>query len=282
MTKILVTGATGFIGSHLINRLLELKHQVVATSIDSVQKAKSYPWFEKVKYISQDLNEKLPDYFTHFGEPDTVIHLAWEGLPNYKASFHLERNLPSNYNFLKNLLENGLKNLAVLGTCFEYGMQEGSLNEEMPVNPANPYALAKDKLRKQLQELQREYDFQLKWFRLFYVYGVGQNPNSLLSSLDRALENGDEEFNMSPGDQVRDFIPVKEAVDIIARISLLDKDSGIVNCCSGNPVTVKEMILKTLKEKGKSIKLNPGHYPYSDLEPFSFWGDRKKMDSLLG
>ena len=74
------------------------------------------------------------NYFNFLKSP-SLIHLAWEGLPNYKAAFHVEENLPRHFPFLKNLIKNGLKDLTVTGTCFEYGMQEGSLQEDMEVFP---------------------------------------------------------------------------------------------------------------------------------------------------
>jgi len=86
---------------------------------------------------------------------------------------------------------------------------------------------------------------------------------------------------MSQGDQIRDFISVTEAVEIINKISLYHKECGIINCCSGNPITVKNMVENYINEKKASITLNLGHYPYSDLEPMSFWGDRSKLNSIL-
>ena len=77
--------------------------------------------------------------------------------------------------------------MLVTGTCFEYGMQSGYLSEKMITNPGNPYALAKDSLRKFLLSLQREVPFTLQWARLFYMYGSGQNPNSILAQLDNAV-----------------------------------------------------------------------------------------------
>jgi len=281
MKKILVTGATGFIGNHLINELLKHDVSIVATSIESLEEIKKYDWFSKVYYVQINLNELNNISFELFNKPDQLIHLAWQGLPNYKELFHFEKNLFSNYEFIKKLVGEGLKKVSVIGTCFEYGMQEGCLSEEMPTNPSNPYGLAKDSLRKFIHELNLKIDFEFNWFRLFYIYGVGQSPNSLLSSLERAVENGDKEFNMSPGDQIRDFISVKETVEIITKLSLFDKEFGIVNCCSGNPITVKEMVECKLEEMSRNIKLNLGHYPYSELEPFSFWGNRAKLNSIL-
>ena len=108
----------------------------------------------------------------------------------------------------------------------------------------------------------------------------GQNPNSLLSQLDRALVNGDAVFNMSGGEQVRDYLPVEKVAENIVKIALQQNVTGIINCCSGKGITVKEFVENYLKEKNKTITLNLGYYPYADYEPMSFWGDDRKLKIL--
>lgn len=281
MKKVLLTGATGFIGNHVMNELLKRPVSVIATSSNE-EKAKQKDWFGKVRYIPFDfraINESA-DYFSYFDRPDILIHLAWEGLPNYKSLFHVDVNLPIHIKFLGNLARNGLKDITVTGTCFEYGMQEGCLREEMPVMPANPYGLAKDSLRKELQRMQQDYNFTWKWVRLFYMYGRGQNPNSLLSQLEKALTTGEKVFNMSGGEQIRDFMPVEEVASAIVSIALQNKISGIINCCSGKPVRVKDFVRSYLREKSKDLTLNLGYYPYPDYEPMAFWGDNTKLKTI--
>ena len=159
-------------------------------------------------------------------------------------------------------------------------MQEGCLNEDMPVMPATAYAIAKDNLRKQLVQLQAQHNFQLKWVRLFYMFGAGQNPNSLLSQLEKALQNGEKSFNMSGGEQLRDYLPVEKVAAYICTIALQNKVTGIINCCSGKGITVKEFVQNYLKEKNKTIALNLGYYPYTDYEPMSFWGDDGELKKI--
>jgi dTDP-6-deoxy-L-talose 4-dehydrogenase (NAD+) len=282
MKKVLVTGATGFIGNYVIEELLKQGCAVVASSANPI-KAKDKNWFKKVQYIPFDLKQfdLATNYQNYFDQPDLVIHLAWEGLPNYKASFHIEENLPRHFAFIKNLVANGQKDITVTGTCFEYGMQEGCLSEEMETRPANPYAIAKDGLRKQIQGLQQEYVFYFKWVRLFYMYGAGQNPNSLLSQLDRALENGEAVFNMSGGEQIRDYLPVEKVAANITAIALQQNITGMINCSSGKGISVKEFVQNYLKEKNKNIVLNFGYYPYPDYEPMNFWGDNEKLKKIV-
>ncbi len=279
--NVLVTGATGFIGNYVIDELLSQGHGVIATS-SSIQKAENYSWFKKVTYIPFNLSDynSTKNYYHFFQKPDLMIHLAWECLPNYKEAFHLEINLPRQLAFLENLLQDGLKDITVTGTCFEYGMKEGCLTEEMECEPANAYAMAKDSLRRELQSMSLKNQFHFKWVRLFYMFGKGQSPNSLFSLLDRALTNNERIFNMSGGMQERDYLPVELVAKNIIAIALQNNVTGVINCCSGKPIAVKDMVQDYLNKKGKSIILNLGYYPYPDYEPMYFWGDTTKLKSI--
>ena len=280
--KVLVTGAAGFIGNYVINKLLKHGFEIIATSVHE-DKAKQHSWFENVKYIQFDIARFNPseNYFLYFNQPDILIHLAWEGLPNYKSSFHTEINLPRHKAFLRNLISNGLNDVTITGTCLEYGMREGCLSEDMPVLPSNPYSLAKNELRLHVEELKNQFLFSFKWVRLFYMYGKGQNPGSLLSQLDKALQEGDKIFNMSGGEQTRDYLPVEKVAEYIVRIARQKKVKGVINCCSGIPVTIKQSVENYLKRTGSTIKLNLGYYPYTDYEPMHFWGSTEKLCKVL-
>ena len=276
--KILVTGATGFVGKHVIKELLKYECEIIAAG-----RANSVQLPSKIKFIEIDLDNlnSNKNYFSETGEPELLIHLAWQGLPNYKEKFHLEKNLPSQSFFLKNIVDNGLQNLVVTGTCFEYGMKEGCLSEDIESDPQNPYAAAKDELRKFLEQLQAEKYYNLKWLRLFYMYGKGQNPNSLLSQLESALEKGETTFNMSGGEQLRDYLPIEKVAEYIVTIALQNKIRGIINCCSGIPIKVKAHVENYLTKNDKKINLNLGYYPYPDYEAMAFWGDNTKLRKII-
>jgi len=278
--KVLVTGATGFIGGHVVAQLLVRGHEVVAVGRDEA-KARKLSWFERVRFIACDIHGALERPAERFGQPDAVMHLAWPGLPNYDALFHYEETLPADYRFLKSLVLGGIGQLLVTGTCVEYGMQSGALAEDLPTAPANPYALAKDTLRKALQALQQQHAFVLQWARLFYMHGEGQSPNSLLAQLDRAIDSGETAFNMSGGEQLRDYLTVGE---VAARTVLLlehPECRGVVNVCSGEPTSVRRLVERHLANRGATIRLNLGHYPYSSDAPMAFWGDASRMCALL-
>jgi nucleoside-diphosphate-sugar epimerase len=282
MKKVFVTGATGFVGNYVVEELLKRSHEVIASSA-SPEKAEAAAWFEKVSFIPFDFKQfdARINYYEFFQRPDLMIHLAWEGLPNYKSSFHVEENLPRHIAVLDNLIGNGLQDLTVTGTCLEYGKQEGCLREDMVALPSTPYAIAKNELRKSLEAVMNHYPLSLKWVRLFYMFGKGQNPNSLLSQLDKALHDNETVFNMSGGEQVRDYLPVQKVGEYITNIALQQKIGGIINCCSGQPISIREFVKDYLIKNKKSITLNFGHYPYTDYEPMHFWGDNSKLKMIL-
>jgi len=277
--RVLVTGATGFIGRHVVAALVARGHSVTAVARNA-ERVEALKWAETVKFLPCDIHDPLLDVKT-FGQIDAVIHLAWPGLPNYKALSHFEETLPADYRFLKALVAAGYKHLLVTGTCFEYGMREGALDEAMDTRPANPYALAKDTLRRFLQTLMKESPFTLQWARLFYTFGEGQNPGSLLAQLDRALLAGDQDFPMSQGEQLRDYLPVEEIAERLVVLLEHAECQGVFNICSGRPISVRRMVEDVLVSKNMSINLKLGHYPYSVYEPLAFWGVPGKVDELL-
>lgn len=275
--KVLVTGATGFIGNYVVQGLLKKNHTVIATSFN-ILKAKEKSWFDKTIYIEHNINQATKEnLYEKFQKPDIVIHLAWGNLDDFKNKVHIDSLLPAHLAFLKNLIENGLKDLTCIGTCLEYGLQEGELNEEMESHPIIAYPIAKDMLRKELKNLQLKHKFSLKWIRLFYIYGEGQSTKSILQLLENALQKNEAEFNMSLGEQVRDYLPVTDVSDNIIILALQHQVEGIINCCSNKPITIKALVENFLKEKQKKIKLNLGFYLYVDYEPMKFWGNNSKL-----
>jgi dTDP-6-deoxy-L-talose 4-dehydrogenase (NAD+) len=225
---------------------------------------------------------EVDDAFGRLGKPDVLLHLAWGGLPHYRSERHLDSELPRQIAFLDSCVRAGLRRLVVAGTCLEYGMQSGCLDEEMPTAPVTAYGHAKDRLRTHLEALAAVSGLELTWLRLFYLYGPGQAPTSLYSQLRAAIESGATEFPMSPGDQQRDFLPIETAAAGMSTLALDEPGAGIVNLCSGEPKTVVALVRQWLQDWGAELHLGLGAFRYPDYEPRAYWGSTRKLDALLG
>jgi dTDP-6-deoxy-L-talose 4-dehydrogenase (NAD+) len=268
--KVAVTGAAGFIGRYVLEELARRDLEIVAVAGPQHSPARRPAC--AAQWVALDVASPPDDAYRALGRPDVVIHLAWNGLPNYRSLHHFATELPLQYGFLDNLVRHGLGALVAAGTCFEYGMQSGALAADAPTRPTNPYGFAKDALHKQLAFLKAEQPFKLTWARLFYLFGDGQAPTSLWSQLRAAVAAGAPEFDLSGGEQVRDYLPVAEVARQLVARAVAAGDAGPVNVCSGRPTTIRRLVEGWVRDHGWRIQLNFGRFPYPDYEPFAFWG----------
>ena len=165
--KVIVSGATGFIGQHLIPILLKDGYEVLAIS-RSQKRAETLPWFKDVKFVSYDFHSD--QQITEVEGFRGLIHLAWQDLPNYDSSVHLKKNLPYSYQFIESLINKGVNQVLIAGTCFEYGLKSGAISSCSNTDPNTVYAVAKDALRKQLTVLSSRNDFNLNGAYFLYVW----------------------------------------------------------------------------------------------------------------
>jgi nucleoside-diphosphate-sugar epimerase len=276
LTKVAVTGASGFLGRHILAALSSADAEIVA-HVRTAQLALDSSTRRQVCF---DLAAAPDHAFDRLGRPDIVIHLAWGGLPNYTSPRHVDVELPLQLRFLRGLLESGLKRLVVAGTCLEYGMQSGCLHEDMPPLPSTSYGQAKDALRAQLETLSDAAPFDLRWLRLFYLYGSGQAPSSLYSQFHAAIARGARAFDMSKGDQLRDYMRVEDAAAALVAVARVEAAPRIVNVCSGEPISVRDLVERWRAERGANIALNLGALAVPAYEPFAFWGDNRRLAAL--
>lgn len=272
-----VTGASGFLGRHLCRKLTGLGHEVIAVHRGSCEPLGRELAVRNVTF-DMDSGEALP---ADALDSDAILHLAWPALSDYNASLHYESALPRSYELVRRYVEGGGRQVLIVGTCFEYGLRNGKLSEWMTPDPQNPYAVAKDTLRRFVTFLKARRSFTLQWVRLFYVHGPGQHRRTLLSQLDAAIDRGDSSFDMSPGDQLRDYLPIEEAARRVSILAQRPELDGIFNCCSGKPVSIRALVEERIRNRGARITLNLGHYPHSPLEPMAFWGDAEKTRELF-
>ena len=151
------------------------------------------------------------------------------------------------------------------------------MREDTPTAPSTVYGVAKDSLHRLLRLLQKHSRFSLKWLRLFYLYGEVSKQGSLLAQVDEAIGRGEKVFNMSEGEQLRDYLSVEAAARAIVDASLEECDYRVHNICSGKPVTVRNMVERQIKKRSANMTLNLGYYPYLDHEPMAFWGERSNL-----
>ena len=213
-------------------------------------------------------------------QPTHAILLSWPGLPQYQKSFHITRNLPACIELIEKLVDAGLQRIVVAGTCYEYGMQNGPLKEDLNTDPVNCYAIAKDSLRRVIESNYSKNNLQWCWARIFYPYGPGQNPTSLLPSLASSIDNGDSEFPMSSGRQIRDFVPVVQVAKILFQLMTDESAHGIYNCGSGIPISLRELLEERIKAARSKIVLRPNSYSDREDEPLAFWADTNKINKL--
>lgn len=279
--KIAITGATGFVGQHLVKTLAAEGHELLCISRHA-QSLAVLKDKHKITTLCSDITSVNQSFYEYVASSaDVFFHLAWEDLGNYKSLVHLENHLPNHIQFLKSLVEHGISKLVVAGTCFEYGQCEGALKESLPTIPETAYGAAKDHLRQYLHFLSQQKQFSLLWLRYFYMYGQGQSPKSFFGQLESAISNEEPCFNMSGGEQLRDYLSVEEAAYYSARLCVSNCSEGIYNICSGKPVSMRRLAEEKIKAHHSPLQLNLGYYPYPDYEPMAFWGDRSKLDNFL-
>jgi dTDP-6-deoxy-L-talose 4-dehydrogenase (NAD+) len=268
--KVAVTGARGFIGRHVLRELEQRGVEVIATERPGV--ARDRPVTANVRWVALDIATPPEDSFAVLQRPDVLLHLAWDGLPNYRSLAHLQNELPRQYSFLSNVISHGLPALVAVGTCLEYGQQSGGLAASQETRPTTAYGSAKDSLRKQLQSLRSVHPYKLAWARLFYMYGDDQPATSLFPLLKAAVAAGQKQFPMSGGEQLRDYLPVREVARRLADLAVNPGDPGPINVCSGQPVSVRCLVETWIEQNGWNIEPVYGKLPYPDYEPMAFWG----------
>ena len=264
-----VLGASGFIGRE-IAKTTNHREDICFYS--------SKPDFcEQTKFNFFSLTDKESWKNISLREEDRIIFLCWKNLPNYQKAFHITENLPDSLAFFKFLSEKQIKKIVIAGTCYEYGIQNGELYEEMPTKPVNNYAIAKDSLRALSKALFESSGIEYAWLRIFYPYGEGQNSNSLIPTLKRAIEKGDEYFDTSQGDQIRDFIHISDVAKAFIKVIDSKTARGLINVGSSNPVSIRDFLESYIESTGSTIKLRLGAYPRKPDEPLAFWANCNKL-----
>jgi nucleoside-diphosphate-sugar epimerase len=270
--KIFITGASGYIGKNLVTRLEEqnehelgllVRRETEFTNIDT-----------RVTVIRNDIGKLSKDEIEIISNYDLVVHLAWDYLPDYNKIEHLTEELPKHIRFINELINFKIKRMIISGTCLEYGKREGEIGPDSQTKPNTFYGLAKDSLRKYLEIAKKDNEFEFQWLRFFYIYGEGQKNHTLYGSLQNAIDIKAKEFEMSHGEQERDYIEISELISKIIAVIEEPKNKQIQNCCSGRTTKVIEVVENLLLQNNYSLELKKGKKHIPEYEGNSFWGGK--------
>lgn len=274
MKNILVTGAGGYIGRHVVTALLDIGAKVTAvdlfiSEIDS-----------RANIIQRNIFDGSSDIFNELGKPDVCLHMAWKDGFNHYSNAHMEC-LSKHYEFIRNMIDGGLKQIAVMGTMHEVGYYEGAIDENTPCNPISMYGIAKDALRRSIFLLSKNRNVIWQWLRAYYIYGDDKKNNSVFAKILQADEEGKKEFPFTSGKNKYDFIQITDLAKQIAACVMQTKVDGIINCCTGKPVSLAEEVEGFIKKHNLKIKLAYGTYPDRPYDSPAIWGNPEKIQRIM-
>lgn len=267
MTRVLLTGATGFIGSMVTRRLLQQGH-----TVSIVIRSGSATWriedvLPSLHVIWSDLTDST-SLASELAEtsPDVAIHLAWYvESGEYLASPRNISMVAMTLGLASTLATVGCKRFVGIGTCFEYDLALGYLSETSGTAPSNMYAASKLACREILEHFHRGVGAEFAWLRLFYQYGPYEDSRRLVPSVICRLLR-DQVALVTPGEQIRDYLHVADVASAISAVALSSVE-GVVNIGSGKPVSIKELVTCIGETTRRSDLVHAGALPYRPGDP---------------
>jgi nucleoside-diphosphate-sugar epimerase len=260
--KILLTGATGFVGRQVLRHL-----NAAGYTVRAVVRAGSHLEDTAESFETLDMFRETVDWWTHTCDGmDTVIHAAWYAKPGlYLQSPENMTCLEGTLALARGCANAGVRRFVGIGTCFEYDLSSDVLSVDTPLRPASVYAGAKAAAFYTLTHWLPAQGVRFAWCRLFYLYGEGEAEGRLVPYLHARLSTG-EPVELNSGEQIRDYLDVREAGRLIAHAAVSD-DEGPINVCSGVSTTVRELAERVADKYGRRDLLKFGARPRDPLDP---------------
>ncbi|MCL4552158.1 MAG: NAD(P)-dependent oxidoreductase [Candidatus Marsarchaeota archaeon] len=264
--KVLLTGATGFIGSHVARVLIDQGNEVYAVVRGSSDLRRINDLVSLLHLVPCDLLafDELDDHFARI-QPEVCINSAWYAVPGKYLSAQENLDLMhASIHLATSLSRCGCKRFVGIGTCFEYDTGVGYLSENSPTRPDNLYAATKLALQLILTQLSSVLRMEVAWVRLFYQYGPFEDERRLVASLIRSLLRG-KGVRLTRGEQIRDFLHVEDVASAIWAVANSDLE-GLFNVGSGSPVAVRDIAARIGAILGRSELIELGALPYATNE----------------
>ena len=274
MKTILVTGAAGYIGRHVVKTALDMGHRVIAADF-AFKGVDERAEFCDVPLFSGDKN-----IYKALGSHDVCIHLAWRDGFRHNASSHM-KDLSSHVVFCNNMAAGGLPLLTVMGTMHEVGYWEGAITADTPCAPQSQYGIAKNALRQSLMLSLPATGCRLHWLRAYYITGDEAHGSSIFAKITQAELDGKKTFPFTTGKNKYDFIDVDRLAQMIVAASVQDKVGGIINVCTGQPQSLADRVEQFLREKQYKIRLDYGAFPDRPYDSPGVWGDPAQINAIL-
>lgn len=283
MKTILITGASGFLGSHIAEQLICQGFKIVAIKRNSSNLWRCKSYYDKIKWINGD-NLHYAESEIVKCRPDILIHAAWSGV---KASdrddwIEQEKNLSYLVTLFNIVKKTKMSKIIALGSQAEYGNFEGSIDENFPCVPNSAYGAIKVCASILLKSFAKQNKIDWYWIRLFSVFGPGEEKNWLIpATINNLLDK--KEMPLTPCKQQYDYIYIKDfAAGILSVIKNKSDISGIYNMTSGKSTSLKD-ILSFLEDKlsPKQKLLQIGKLPYRPNQIMHMQGDSSRFFQLF-
>ncbi len=272
--KILITGANGYLGSALVTRCIDLGYETIAVDMENTYIDK------RAIYKKSDIFDKDIDFYQEFERPDVLIHLAWRNGFVHNDISHIT-DLPNHYMFINKMISSGVKYISVMGSMHEIGYHEGMIDEHTPCRPLSLYGISKNALRESLECTFTGSDINLHWLRAFYIVGNDMRSNSVFGKLLRQAMNGEKEFPLNSGKIKYDFISLDRLCEQIIAASVQKRINGMINLCSGKPVSLGDRIEQFIKDNNLDIKIKYGVFPDRPYDSPVIYGDNSKIIEIM-
>ena len=272
--KVLITGAGGYIGRHVVKAFLDAGHEVLASDI-------SFKGVDdRAVFVEEDIFSGDKNVYKIFGSPDVLVHMAWRDGFIHNSDAHMH-DLSKHVIFLNNMVDGGLKYLTVMGSMHEVGYWEGAIDADTPCNPMSMYGIAKNSLRQEVLLYTKDKDVNVHWLRGYYIYGDDLRGSSIFAKLTQAEMDGKEEFPFTSGKNKYDFIHVDTLAKQIMAASIQDKYNGVINTCTGEPISLGDKVESFIKEHNMKIKLAYNRFPDRAYDSPGVWGDSTIIDKIM-